>query len=180
MKKKEEYFYEKCKPSMIPKITDAKLEEMIKIIKPVKQVDDHRFREILTDGVDRRGVAYTWDPKLGRPVQIYRGGLNDVTMMTFHTWAYYGFFKPTLAEAYGCIRAFVPNWEDIRYFWLDSDNMDSRNIMGDYHWCPCILFGPEMTNVVDDEWTAYVKSLPEKDRLAAEKKKKAEKEAESE
>lgn len=150
-------FWEKCKVRMIPDISDSDLEEMLSMIRPVAQVENNRFREIITDGVDRRGVSYTWEPRLGRPVQIYRGGLNEVSMATFHTWAYYGFFKPTLAETYGCIRAFVPDWKLARFIWLNTTEMDRRNIIGDFHWCSAVLFGSEMTNVLDPEWDAFVK-----------------------
>jgi len=142
-------------PKLIPKINSNDLEEMLSIIRPLKMVEENRFREILTDGVDRRRVAFTWEPKLGRPVQVYRGGLNDVTILTFHTWAFHGFFKPTLAEAYGCIRKFVPEWRAIRFFWLNSQGMDRRNIVGNFHWCPCVLFGEEMTSVIDTDWDAF-------------------------
>lgn len=148
----------KCKPKLIPDISDADVEAMIAQIRPVVMVEEGRFREIVTDGVDRRMVAFTWQPKLGRAVQIYRGGLNDVSILTFHTRSFYGFFKPALAEVYACIRMFVPDWTAVRYFWLNSKEMDSRNIIGDYHWCPCILFGGEETEVIDPEWKAFAAS----------------------
>lgn len=149
--------WSQVKPAIIPEISDADLEEMIGVIKPVRKTEGrNRFREIVTDGVDRRCEAFTWKPRLGRPVRIYRGTLNEVNLMTFHTWAYYGFFKPTLAEAYACIRVFVPDWRKARFFWLNSEGMDHRNIVGDYHWCPCVLFGPEETNVIDSEWDSFV------------------------
>lgn len=44
-----------------------------------------------------RRVSYTWSPKPSKPVE--EGSLNPLTdIRTYHTWAYYGFFKPTIAE----------------------------------------------------------------------------------
>jgi hypothetical protein len=173
----KESFWRQCKPKMIPDISDEDLETMMKIIKPVCLVcedglpesegvsgEGSYYREIITQGVDRRDIAFNWGPSLGRPVQIYRGGLNDIQILTFHTWAYYGFFKPTLAEVYACIRQFVPDWSKARFFWLDTYKMDGRNIIGDYHWSPCVLFGEEQNDVIDLEWDAFVR-LCEKEKF---------------
>lgn len=131
-----------CKPKMIPDISDEDIEEMLKQIRPVQWKDDC-FHEILTDGVNRRETAYIWEPKLGRKLNIYRDGLNKVEILTIHTWTYYKFFKPTLAEVFACIRMFVPDYSQVRFVWLNAAEMDWRNIIGDYHWCPCVLFGEE-------------------------------------
>jgi len=148
-------FWSRCKPQLIPEISDADLEVMLEQIKPITSVGNNRFREIVVKGVDRRKAAFTWEPKLGRAVQVYCGGLNDTAILTFHTWAYYGFFKPNLAEVYGCIKAFVPDWSAIRFFWLNSEEMDRRNIIGNWHWCPCILFGDEQKSAIDAEWSGF-------------------------
>lgn len=113
-------------------------------------------------GIDLKGSSFTWEKKLGRLLRLYRGGLDTVDIMTFHTWSYYGFFKPTLHEVYSAIAQFVPDWSGIRFFeMLDSGSMDAKHIMGDYHWCRCRLYGKERTDVIDTEW--------EKDRMAVER-----------
>ncbi len=45
--------------------------------------------------VDLRGIAFIWDPK---PTEIAEGlePFEDIT--TYHTYGYYGFFKPSIAE----------------------------------------------------------------------------------
>lgn len=151
------YFYERCRPQMIPPIEDGQIEEMLATLRPVLKdpAEEGRFREIITDGVDRRGESYIWSPALGAAVKIYRDGVETSTLATFHTYGYAGLFKPTLAEALGCIRAFVPDWREARYFWLNTAHMDGRHVVGSFHWCPCVLFGPERHNVIDHEWDRY-------------------------
>lgn len=42
-----------------------------------------------------RNTAFLWDPKKGKPAK----GLQIITTIkTYHSWAYYGFFKPDIAE----------------------------------------------------------------------------------
>lgn len=159
-------FWNICKPKLVPDIEDDELEVMIQQIKPIALVNEYRYREIITDNVNRREVAYTWSPRLGRPLRLYRGGLNETKIVTFHTWAYYGFFKPTLAEAYACIRQFVPDYSMVRYFYLDSEGMDRRNIIGDWHVCPCILFGDEQLNVIDQDWDNFVQECQLNDQAS--------------
>lgn len=163
MGKERRELWSVCKPQMVPAITDGQIEEMLAVMKPIMKVngrgkkddDGHRWREILTEGVHGRDVAYTWEAKLGRPLKLYVGGLNEVNILTFHTWGYYGFFKPSLAESLGCIRQFVPEWREVRFFWLDSGNMGPEHIVGDFHWCRCKLFGPEMLDVIDSDWDEF-------------------------
>lgn len=160
-------FWDKCEVNMVPEISDGDIEAMLKVMKPVanvKPIGHGRFREIDVGDVDRRGTSYIFSPKLGRPVQIYLGGLNDRTILTFHTLAYYGMFKPTLAESLACIRRHVPAWFLVRYFWLDSANMDHKNIVGNFYWCRCVLFGEEEANVQDERWKDFMDSCKEQVR----------------
>lgn len=152
------WFSEQCRPQLVPAIDDELLGRMLEQITPVLRVRVpgrmyHRFREILIEGVNRRDTAYIWEPALGRPVRVYGDGVNRREIITFHTWAHYGFFKPTLAEVMGCINQFVPDWSPIRYVWLRSQNMGPDHIIGDCHWCRCVLFGPEEFAVDDVEWS---------------------------
>lgn len=149
-----ETFWSNCKPRLVPEIPDEKLESMLAQIKPVERFEvcggGYRYRLIDIAGVDRRRTAYTWKPKLGRLVRIYDGSLNSVDIITFHTWGYYGFFKPSLAETMACIAHYLPDWSGVRFVWLDKNQVDSASVVGDFHICRCRLFGDEQTNVIDD------------------------------
>lgn len=158
MARADQSFWERCKVRLVPPVSDETLEEMAAAIKPLKAVGNGRFREILTAGVDPRRVAFTWEPKLGRAVRVYRGGLNNVTILTFHTYGDPSLFKPSLAEVYGGIRQAVPNWSPVRFFWLNSEDLDARNLVGGCHWCRCVLFGDEEPHVIDAEWDAFAAS----------------------
>ena len=125
-------FWETCETKMIPDISDELIEKMAEQIKPVKAVERGRFRLIDIKDVGRRDTAFTWEPKLGKLVRIYEGGLGCKDIMAFHTYAYYGFFKPTLAEVYACINQFVPDWSMVRYFTMLSRDMGPEAILGDY------------------------------------------------
>jgi len=92
---------------IIPKISDKKLEELCKRIKPVVRYvrmwfggkseyeSDDRGDLYYIKDVDPRGVAFTWDPKKKKKAK----GLEKICdIETFHTYGYYGFFKPSIAE----------------------------------------------------------------------------------
>lgn len=62
------------------------------------------------------------------------------TVETYHDYAYYGFFKPDLAEVMAFVTS-VPELDEVAYFWLDSSRLneqpflhkpDEKNING-YH-----------------------------------------------
>jgi len=142
-------FYDNCKPSLVPEISDEQVEEMLASMKPLYKVNHVRFRAIDIDNVDRRRTAYQWDPLLSYPVKVYLDSLNSRVIPTFHTYGYYGFFKPSLAEVCACIRSYVPNWQVIRFFWLDPT---TTKILGEFHTCECHLFGDEELSVQDDSW----------------------------
>ena len=147
-------FYDKCKLALVPEIDDAALEAMLRTMRPVCRVNGYRFREQIIDGIDRRQAAYTWnEPRLGRPVQLYLAGLNCKVVPTFHTYGYYGFFKPSLAEVCACIRRSVTNWQLIRFFWLDTSK---ARIVDQFHECECHIFGEEEIDVIDTEWEQFV------------------------
>lgn len=147
-------FSEQCEPR-IPEIGDNLLERMVAQIKPVTLSvvnGRQRFRLIHTEGVDRRGTAFTWEPKLGRAVRLYQGAGNSVSLLTLHTFGAPVLFKPSLAEVYACINELVPDWTAARFFWLQSDGLDRRSVFGGWHVCPCLLFGDEQQDVIDQCW----------------------------
>jgi hypothetical protein len=154
-----ESFWSICKTKLVPDISDSLIELMAAQIKPVAEVGRGRFREIDIAGVDRRNVAFTWEPKWGRFVRLYNGSLNSRDVVTFHSYGFHGFFKPSLAEVYACINQFVPDWSSVRYFRMKSDDMDRHNIVEPYHWCRCQLFGEEEWDVNDQNWERDVAEL---------------------
>lgn len=74
-------------------LTDQVMRHMLTTIRPVVRRDGE-LRYIKTPE-DLRGVAFTWSPVLAESAD----GLTEVGRIhTLHTWAYYGFFKPSLEE----------------------------------------------------------------------------------
>jgi hypothetical protein len=99
----------------IPEISDEKLTELYNRIKPVlyyekKEICEH-CGSPLSDcyehsenetgelfyikDVDARNVAFPWSPtRVNKADDI----VSFRETVTYHTWGYYGFFKPTIAE----------------------------------------------------------------------------------
>ena len=77
----------------IPEIADARLTELLQSIKPLVRVNPTGLHYI--EPCDPRKVAFTWDPTPTTPA-------NDLepicTIRTLHTYGFYGFFKPSIAE----------------------------------------------------------------------------------
>lgn len=157
-------FYDQCKIGLIPDISDELVEQMLLQMKPVIRRDQHRFWEIRIDGVDRRTTAYTWEPKLIRPVKIYLGGLESKVIPTFHTYGYHGFFNPSLAEVCAAINRCVPDWSMVRYFWL---NPETVQLVEPYQWCRCAIFSGECHEVIDAEWEPYLATHNEMSAVGA-------------
>ncbi len=83
----------------IPDITDEELALRAQRIKPVIRRNSKLFNIKLPD---LKTESYIWDPVLTdeAPELV---ALYDFT--TYHTWAYYGSFKPTIAEVLAAIPA---------------------------------------------------------------------------
>lgn len=151
-------FWDRCAVDLVPDISEELVERMLAQMKPVKRVTPpgrdfaFRYRLIETDGVDRRGVAYTWEPRLGRMVRLYMGDLNSKQIISFHRWGAPVFFKPSLAEVCASINRFVPDWSLIRFFELETEGLGKQNVIGDCHFTRCTLYGEERTNVIDEAW----------------------------
>ncbi|PWU22642.1 hypothetical protein C5B42_05380 [Candidatus Cerribacteria bacterium 'Amazon FNV 2010 28 9'] len=93
----------------IPEISNERLAELAARIKPVVFV---RYGKIGESGVlryigpisDLRGESFLWDPSL----QEEAVGLIPVAeITTYHTFAFEGFFRPTIAEVLAQI---PPKW----------------------------------------------------------------------
>lgn len=142
---------------LIPDITDDEIEEMLGQIVPVVYQDiggrHGQFRAVDIEDVDRRKTAYTWEPKLGREVGLSWNGFGTTSIITYHRWGYYGFFKPSLAETLAQIRYVMTDWKLVKFFCLDTNLFDSGNwrnfVVGQHHWCKCHLWGPNEEHDVD-------------------------------
>jgi hypothetical protein len=77
----------------IPEISDEKLEKLAKRIKPI--VRNKNGVPYHIKKVDLRDIAYTWSPKLTKKSPAFNI-ISDIT--THHSYGYYGFFKPSIAE----------------------------------------------------------------------------------
>lgn len=78
--------------SWIPKIKDDVLEKLFKKIKPIVRKGGEAY---YIEKVDLRGASYLWSPKTTRKAPK----LEPITdIRTYHTYGYYGFFKPSIAE----------------------------------------------------------------------------------
>ena len=81
------------KKSWIPEVPKKRIQKLAERIKPVVQFASKGKRYIKP--VDLFGVAYTWDPKAANKAP----GLKPLCdIITYHTYGYYGFFKPSIAE----------------------------------------------------------------------------------
>lgn len=79
----------------IPEVPEERIRELAERIKPV--INGRYIKP-----VDLFKVAYTWDPKLAKRA-VNLEPVRDIT--TYHTFGYYGFFKPSIAEVLAQIPA---------------------------------------------------------------------------
>lgn len=91
----------------IPKISDEELRKRYEQIKPVVTVDGklHYMREFTFK--ELTGIAYLWDIDKNVREEVGEGELEVLEGRDFiclHTWAYYGFFKPSVAEVLSQIK----------------------------------------------------------------------------
>lgn len=152
----EETFYNLVKPNLVPAISEERVNELRETIKPL-YIKDERVYEIDITNIDNWKIAFTWEPKLIERNFYIKRPLDSQTIMTFHKWGYYGFFKPSLGEVYACINAAIPKEQiaHIKYFRLASEEVQLTHVIGNYHWCYCHLYGesikkPIKTFSVDD------------------------------
>lgn len=98
------------KKSRIPEVPKERIKELAERIKPVvrfalgekglfRSSEGHPYH---IEQVDPFRIAYMWTPKpAGKATSLKP--LCEIT--TYHTYAYYGFFKPTIAEVLAQIPA---------------------------------------------------------------------------
>ena len=134
--------------NLIPDITNAEIEQMLQVLQPVYGVpagrdaygcEEFEFFDIDTTGVNRWSHSFV-PGELGQ--QRYFPWRNGYAALipSYHTYAFHGFFKPSLAEVLAAIRAKVENWEEARYFWVKLPHGDNRDILGNYHAAHIYLF----------------------------------------
>lgn len=88
------------KKSWIPEVPKEHIQELAERIKPVVQFA--RKGRCYIKLVDLFKIAYTWDPKSADKATGLKS-LCDIT--TYHTYGYYGMFKPSIAEVLAQIPA---------------------------------------------------------------------------
>jgi len=93
----------------LPEISDGRLEELIKEIKPVvrysrritsredKLVQDDKGDLYFIEDVDPRKIAFTWDPKPARMAEEVNPNPYK-TIKTIHSYGAPVLFKPSIAE----------------------------------------------------------------------------------
>ena len=135
---------------LIPEITDEQCIEMLYSMWPVHRIGgEGQYRVIAPNGIHLRKMAYTWvERPEAREVNLTeRNKLG--TILTMHTCAYYGFFKPTLAEVLAFIRRDVVDWQRVKYFYLDpcevmGDKAGSSMVNSGVHVAVCTMWAEEV------------------------------------
>jgi hypothetical protein len=138
--------WDSAKTSLVPTISDCQLESMSRQIRPLIKIDGWYWT--IKGERHLRNQSYLWDAEPEAkmfPPSI----LDQIEIMTFHTWGAPVFFKPSIAEVMGCIGRFVPDYSLVRYFYLESHDMGPGNVIGNCHWCRCKLFGGSVIPFVE-------------------------------
>jgi hypothetical protein len=87
----------------IPEVSVRRIRELAKRIRPVVRFcqgakglyrSPHGKRHYIKP-VSLHTTAYTWDPV---PTMVATGLKRICDITTYHSWSYYGFFKPSIAE----------------------------------------------------------------------------------
>jgi hypothetical protein len=81
----------------VPEVPEERIRELAKRIRPVFNFGPGVFRGGLRyiEPVDLFGIAYTWDPE---PAGKASGLVLLRDIRTYHSYGYYGLFKPNIAE----------------------------------------------------------------------------------
>lgn len=138
----------------IPEISDERVAELYALIKPVIRFQHKGYEfpplggwklsDIVPDkddgllyfieDVDPYKAAFTVYPK---PIRQAEDLEEFDAILTWHTWAYYGFFKPTIAE----VLAQIPEQHLERIVAFQTlTNVAIDNIVGNYHVAITVLY----------------------------------------
>lgn len=136
------------KVNLIKDIPDNIAQEMYKELVPVINLNLQKRKGFTFENmskIDPKNVAYTWVKEKLIPLNGWLDGcLEHSTIISYHLWGFYGFFKPSLYEVYCAIyNALGDNWKDVKYFYLESNDMGTEHIIGNYHWCILHLWTKE-------------------------------------
>ncbi len=131
------------KKSWIPAIDDADLDGMHSRIRPLVRAMDGQLHTVAQH--DPRKQSYPW---CDRVEDVDEGRLAVVKrIVTYHTWAYYGFFKPTAAEVFAMI---PPDLRDSVCAFevdgpVDADDLNRHPVALDagYHVAITTLYGDQ-------------------------------------
>ena len=126
-------------------ITDEELAERWPRIQPIVRKEGKSW---FIEPVDTDNIAYTWDPQTKEPApeDMPVLGTNDRVLVS---WAYYGFFKPTIRECLAQIpdnlleqcKAFEITWSpDVAEdFYKDTESGAAFD--SGYHTCTVVYYG---------------------------------------
>lgn len=138
------------KASWIPEVSKERIRELAERIKPVVQFV--RNGRCYIKPVDLFGIAYTWNPKSAGKATGLKP-LCDIT--TYHTYGYYGMFKPSIAEVLAQIPA--EHLDKVVAFEIvdspkDADdlNRQSKAINAGYHVATTRLYVRELTTPAEE------------------------------
>lgn len=76
----------------IPEVSEEKIKELFSRIKPV--IDYNGVKKYIKD-VDPFNISYIWSPKT-KGIANNLIAIKDI--ITYHSYGYYGLFKPSIAE----------------------------------------------------------------------------------
>ncbi len=111
------------------KITEEELTARLRRVKPLVLRNDRLYRFKIPD---LRRTAFTWEPTF---LKRYRADIMPLQVtQTHHSCAYYGFFKPSIAE----VMAQLPDDPLINGVFLDLETIqvcaDGEGHLVDAHW----------------------------------------------
>ena len=133
----------------IPEIDDERLNELARRIRPIHNFGGwygrHYVRPMKNEPDYLRGIAYNWDPMPSLWPLFVRNlkPLRDI--ITFHSYAYVGFFKPTIAEVLAQIPADIID-QVVAFEMMESPenacdlNREREALEGGYHTATTRLF----------------------------------------
>lgn len=118
----------------IPDVPAARILELNKKLRPYVRRD--ALYEIV-ESTDLWGESYHWDPKLRWFKQT---GLVQIGhFVSYHTYGYQGFFKPTVAEV---LAQFPPELVEKACGYEIWNDLDKIHILPDgHHWATVIVYG---------------------------------------
>lgn len=135
------------------KIDDQDLASMAERIRPivrfsVSNYDTLEAGEMSPTGLpfwieipNLRSIAFTWEPK---PLHAAHQLTQATHLITYHKYGAPALFKPSIAEVLAQLRYAEKNGRlslsNIIAFEVDPGDLYAKNIFGDYHWAPTILY----------------------------------------